>query len=210
MPLISITGKSSPGVFILALTWFSMTPWWAREGTDAAESHSIEESQPYGKSNVGGETKSCRTQVFSCQWECYFNGWEQLETKAGDTVYVILPLCGRNMLTFCSPILIPCPILHGPPPICPAVIQLFVFSCGCFLIQNYPPWSRASKVRVSFKPVMSLTKEVMVTGNSPLPYRLSPACQLFSTTASAIPSHRSHLATFWMLLWPCLHFHFQE
>lgn len=114
------------------------------------------------------------------------------------------------MLTFCSPILICCPILHGTSPIWPAVIQLFVFSYGCFLIQNYPPWSRVSKIRVSFKPVVPLTKQVMVTGNSFLPCRLFPTCQLFSITVSAIPSLRSHLATFWMLLWPCLHFHFQE
>lgn len=51
---------------------------------------------------------------------------------------------------------------------------------------------------------------MMVTGNSPFLCRSSPARQQLFITAPAIPSHRSHLATFRILLCPCLHFCCQE
>lgn len=129
--------------------------------------------------------------------------------KARGTGYVILSCvaetCWYSALLSSSPV-----ILQVLSPLCPAVIQLFVFSHGCFLIQNYRPWSRVRKIRVFFKPVVPLTKQMMVTGNFPFLSRSSPTCQQFPITASAIPAHRNHLATFRMLLWPCLHFHFQE
>lgn len=134
----------------------------------------------------------------------------QHEMKAVDTVYVILPLCSRNLPIFCSPILIPCHILQVLSPLCPIEIRLFLCSHVVVFQSRTMPHDPVSKIWVSFKPVVPLTKQMIVTGNSPFVCRSSPPCQQFPITASAIPGHRTPLATFGILLRPCLHFHFQE